>query len=62
MICTSALIINLTSFVWNLHDMSILLQSTQECAVRYENSPCLSRFIKVGERDYHIMCKEADRD
>ena len=57
MICTGILLINLTSFAWNQHDMKIVLQLTTRCAEKYEDAPCLSKLIKFGERDYIVRCK-----
>ena len=68
MICAVAIMINLTTFAWNEHDAKIMKQQLVECPKRYKNSPCLSKFIKTGERDYRVLCahpvdenKEEDR-
>jgi len=61
-LCKVVTIINLTSFPLNDHDGKIMKQSMQKCPALYKNSPCLRKFIKIGERDYHVICGHEEKE
>ena len=58
MICAVTILINLTSYAWNDHDMKTLERTKEQCGIIYKNSPCVSKFIKYGEKDYRVICSQ----
>ncbi len=58
LVCSVTILINLTTFDWNDHDKKVQKRAVQVCStdVRYKESPCLKKFVKVGERDYYAIC------
>lgn len=57
-ICIFTMMINLSSFPWNDHDIKTKERAKDRCNTdeRYVDTPCLKRFIKKGERNYHAIC------
>lgn len=57
--CSTPVYINGTDYPWNDHDMKMYERNKSRCGEgRYSDTPCVSYFRKVGERDYHLVCKE----
>lgn len=58
MICVAIVIINLSTLPWNKHDQEVLDRNKNFCELRLPHAPCISKFIKKGENNYHIWCKK----
>ena len=47
---------NRTEFPWNKFDEKTLIRAQKRCGELYQQSPCVKKFIKTGERDYRVLC------
>jgi hypothetical protein len=56
--CIFTMMINLTTFPWNAHDIKTKERVKERCATDplYKDTPCLARFIKKGKLNYHAIC------
>lgn len=54
--CKSVIIENKSNYPWNLRDEEVMLQAKKRCVYHFKDLPCLARFVKVGEHDYHALC------
>lgn len=54
-ICAMFILYNNTDLKITEHDFYVLKQSAKSCEREY--STCLSRFHKLGEREYHAVCE-----
>ena len=52
--CPIIVIINLTNFLWNTHDIKIAKLAQKRC--KKFNLPCVKSFKKVGKQSYTVMC------
>lgn len=61
--CGEPKLYNDTKFEWNVHDVKMYKRNMTRCGQgRYKDTPCVSYFRKVGERDYHLVCKPEGRE
>jgi hypothetical protein len=58
-VCAMIVFINCTNIEWNQHDFNTVQAARQQCPIKFENSPCVSKFIKYRERGYGIVCGPA---
>ena len=58
LLCIAPLVHNVTTYNWNSHDDRLRLSAQKTCATRkqYQDTPCLTKFVKVGKQDYHAIC------
>lgn len=40
----------------NDFDYTEIQRARQQCGVFYPKSPCVKQFIKVGDREYRVIC------
>lgn len=59
LLCATPQIINNTPYQWNNDDQFNYLTAVRRCGEKYEKSPCLKYFTKIGERDYNAICAGA---
>ena len=59
--CMQPNMINKTKYPWNQHDRETMRYCQKRCPQIYEDSPCLSRFIKFGKQDYHCICGQENK-
>jgi hypothetical protein len=57
--CANPNVINNTALVWNKIDNRNLKSAVSRCPVKYPNSPCLVKFIKIGYNEYQAICGKA---
>jgi len=57
-LCLAAVLINISGFDWDKHDKKIFKRAEYVCAndKRYEDTPCVRKFIKKEERVYNVIC------
>jgi hypothetical protein len=56
MVCGPIHITNRTHHLWNADDEAAKNRAVERCVVHFPECPCLVRFIKLGEHDYHASC------
>lgn len=57
MMCTTVLLINLSTQSWNTSDMLNKAIAQKRCSVLYKKeAPCLKKFIKVEPLMYRAIC------
>lgn len=63
LMCIATIIVNDSSLEWNKHDSKMLKYSKNVCATRkrYEDTPCLKKFIKKGKKNYWAICGAKSR-
>jgi uncharacterized protein (DUF1778 family) len=56
--CAQPIMENRTQFPWNENDYWNLETALPKCQKLYPKSPCIKKFIKLGERDYRVICSK----
>lgn len=58
LICMTTIIINLSNIKLNDTDFKAIKRSQHVCSsdVRYNDQPCLKKFVKKEERLYNAIC------
>lgn len=57
-VCPRPVVEDMTDLKWTDTDEQTLEASAGQCAKRYPDAPCLSRFIKREFNMYRVMCGE----
>ena len=53
--CPITTIINKTD-TWTKNDNKVLNFVQDRCKIKYEDAPCVKKFIKQAERTYFVIC------
>lgn len=53
-------IVDEKGLTWTEEDEKVMVQATQGCIRLYGEDSCLVRFRKVGEHNYHAICRKFD--
>lgn len=61
MICALVIMINLTKLPWTEIDVKNKIVAKHRCITKYDDSPCLKKFIKVGDQTYRAICGDIKR-
>ena len=57
--CSEPEIVNYTK-EWNQFDQDTLNRAKRRCGQIYKDAPCIKVFMKLAEKNYHVICKEID--
>jgi hypothetical protein len=55
-ICIKPQIINISGLPWNNKDDLNFRVAFKRCSIKYPNSPCLKKFVKVRWDMYRAIC------
>jgi hypothetical protein len=58
MLCELVILVNLSTDPWNKDDDKNKDVASKRCAVKYEDAPCLKKFVKVEPLMYRAICGE----